>query len=78
VWTPVARKPACNPVPSGAGFARSLIAKGLVDQYALVIHPIALGTGLPIFSDLTAPRKLKIVNSTSFPSGVIARVCRAA
>ena len=62
----------------GAGFARSLIAKGLVDQYALVIHPIALGAGLPIFSELTAPRKLKIVSSTSFASGVIARVCRAA
>jgi dihydrofolate reductase len=32
----------------GADFARSLIAQGLVDQYALLVHPIALGKGLAI------------------------------
>jgi dihydrofolate reductase len=40
----------------GATFARSLIAQNLVDEYALLVHPIALGKGVPIFSDL-CPRR---------------------
>lgn len=33
----------------GARFARSLSRLGLVDEYLLIQHPIALGEGLPIF-----------------------------
>ncbi|MFC5435616.1 dihydrofolate reductase family protein [Rhodanobacter umsongensis] len=62
----------------GASFARSLIARNLVDQYALTIHPIALGKGLPIFSDLPAPRPLKLVSSKAFPGGAVAQVYRPA
>jgi dihydrofolate reductase len=51
----------------GASFARSLIAQGLVDQYDLLVYPVALGKGLPVFSDLAAPRPLKLVSSTAFP-----------
>jgi len=36
----------------GAGFARSLAAAGLIDEYKLLVHPIALGKGLPLFSAL--------------------------
>ena len=41
----------------GASFARSLIAADLVDQYVLLVHPIALGKGLPMFSDVAMPRR---------------------
>lgn len=37
----------------GASFARSLIAQNLVDEYALTVHPIVLGKGSAIFSELT-------------------------
>ena len=60
----------------GASFARSLIAQNLVDEYALVVHPIALGKGLPIFSDLPAPRPLKLVSSKAFPGGTVAQIYR--
>jgi len=60
----------------GGAFARSLIARNLVDQYALVVHPIALGKGLPIFSDLPAPRPLKLVSSKAFPGGAVAQIYR--
>ena len=61
----------------GAGFARSLIAQGLVDQFALLVHPVALGKGLPLFSDLAAPTPLKLISSTAFPGGAVAQVYRA-
>ncbi|MDP3492113.1 MAG: dihydrofolate reductase family protein [Hyphomonadaceae bacterium] len=62
----------------GVSFARSLVARGLVDQFVLGIHPIALGKGLPLFSDLAAPRPLKLVSSTAFPGGAVAQVYRPA
>jgi dihydrofolate reductase len=62
----------------GASFARSLIAQNLVDEYALMVHPIALGRGLPIFSGLPAPRPLKLVSSKAFPGGSVAQIYRPA
>jgi dihydrofolate reductase len=62
----------------GASFARSLIANNLVDEYALTIHPIVLGRGLAIFSELPAPRPLRLVSSRTFPGGVVAMVYRPA
>lgn len=62
----------------GARFARSLIAQGLVDQYELLVHPIALGKGLPIFSDLTTPRPLKLISAKAFPRGAVAHIYRPA
>jgi dihydrofolate reductase len=60
----------------GATFARSLIAHDLVDQYMLMVYPLALGRGLPIFSDLAEPRRLQLVSSRVFPKGAIAQVYR--
>jgi len=53
----------------GAGFMRNLIATGLVDEYRLVIHPVILGAGLPIFDGLAIPRYLKLVDVKVFPAG---------
>jgi len=57
----------------GAGFMRSLIATDLIDEYVLATHPVALGSGLPIFTDLTKPLYLKSVDVKSFSGGAIAR-----
>jgi dihydrofolate reductase len=62
----------------GASFARSLVGQGLVDQYDLLVHPVALGKGLPIFSDLAMPRPLKLVSSKTFPAGSVAQTYRPA
>jgi dihydrofolate reductase len=56
----------------GAGFMRSLIATGLIDEYVLAIHPVALGSGLSIFSDLAIPLYLKLVDAKRFPGGTVA------
>ena len=62
----------------GASFARSLVASGAVDQYVLLVHPVVLGKGLPLFNDLPAPRILKLVSSTTFPRGTVAQIYRPA
>lgn len=57
----------------GAGFMQSLIATGLIDEYHLGVHPVALGSGTPIFASLDAPLYLKLKETKSFPGGVIAK-----
>ena len=60
----------------GAGFARSLVACGAVDEYRLLIHPVALGRGLPLFSDLPRPVDLALVEARSFRGGAVAQIYR--
>jgi dihydrofolate reductase len=62
----------------GATFARSLVAAGVVDRYVLMVHPVVLGKGLPLFADLPAPKILELVSSTSFPRGSVAQIYRSA
>ncbi|MDB5588849.1 MAG: bifunctional deaminase-reductase domain protein [Devosia sp.] len=62
----------------GVSFARSLVAQGLVDQFALVVAPVALGQGLPLFSELAAPMRLTLVSSKAFPGGAVAQIYRPA
>jgi len=57
----------------GAGFVQSLIATGLVDEYHLAIHPVVLGSGLPIFSGIEMPLYLKLMDTKVFPKGVVAK-----
>ena len=61
----------------GAEFMQSLIATGLIDEYHLAIHPVALGSGLPIFTGLKIPLYLKLDETKVFPKGVIAQTYRA-
>ena len=53
----------------GAGFARSLADLGLIDEYRLLIHPVALGAGLPLFGVRT---RLRLTDTRSFATGVVA------
>jgi dihydrofolate reductase len=62
----------------GASFARSLVKQGLVDEYHLLVHPVVLGRGLPLFSELPGPLDLKLLSTTSFESGAVAQVYRPA
>ncbi len=62
-------------VAGGARFAQSLSKEGLIDAYRLTIHPVALGSGLPLF---VAPLQLKLVSSRPLASGVIVAVYQRA
>ncbi len=57
----------------GASFCQSLVQLGLVDEYRLVVHPVVLGAGLPLFEG-AEPFDLSLVDATQFSSGVQALV----
>jgi len=62
----------------GASFAQSLVATGLIDEYQLLVHPVALGKGLPLFNALKDPLALELVQAKTFRSGAAAHVYRPA
>jgi dihydrofolate reductase len=61
----------------GAGFVQALSRLGLIDEYRLIIHPVALGSGLPLFKDLARPLRLDLAEAKSFPGGTVVHVYQA-
>ena len=49
----------------------SLIRRGLVDRYVLLIHPLALGSGRRLFGDDGPRAPLRLVESVTTTTGVI-------
>jgi dihydrofolate reductase len=56
----------------GAGFMRSLIATGLIDEYQLIVHPVILGEGERIFNGAAQPLDMKLADVKTFPGGIVA------
>ena len=60
----------------GAAFVQALSRLGLIDEYRLVILPVALGNGLPLFKDLAKPLRVDLAEARSFPGGTVIHVYR--
>ena len=60
----------------GAAFVQALSRLGLIDEYRLVILPVALGSGLPLFKDLAKPLRVDLAEAKSFPDGTVIHVYR--
>jgi dihydrofolate reductase len=58
----------------GAAFVQALSRLGLIDEYRLVILPVALGNGLPLFKDLARPLRVDLAEAKSFPDGTVIHV----
>ncbi len=58
----------------GASFAQSLSRAGLIDEYVLVIHPAAFGSGLPMFRDLPKPLELELLEAQTFDTSTVLHV----
>jgi dihydrofolate reductase len=56
---------------AGPTLAADFIRRGLVDEYALVVHPVILGGGTPFFPDLERPAGLRLLETRTFSSGVV-------
>jgi dihydrofolate reductase len=63
-------------VHGGAAFVQALSGLTLIDEYRLVILPVALGNGLPLFKDLAKPLRVDLAEAKSFPDGTVIHVYR--
>jgi dihydrofolate reductase len=63
----------------GSGtLAKTLIEHDLIDEIRMLVHPIGVGTGKRLFEGASAPVALKLVDTRSFDSGVVALTYHAA
>ena len=62
----------------GAAFVQALSRLGLIDEYRMVILPVALGGGLPLFKDLAKPLRVDLAEAATFPDGTVIHVYRPA
>jgi len=54
-----------------AHLASSLLSQGLIDEYRVVLNPVLIGNGKPLFPGLKQQLKLKLASTRQFASGVI-------
>jgi len=55
----------------GADLIKTFIDLGLIDVYKISVHPVALGSGKPLFEDLKKRIGLKLLDTRVFRSGVV-------
>ena len=55
----------------GATLAAAAVRAGLVDEYAIVTHPVLVGGGTPFFTALDHWVNLELVETRAFPDGVL-------
>lgn len=56
---------------AGAGIASAFANLDLLDEYRLMVHPIVLAKGIPLFKGVTEERKLRLLRTRALSSGVI-------
>lgn len=54
----------------GAGFVSSLIKEGLIDEYHLLVNPVAIGNGMTIFKSLDRTQKFSTIQSRFYSCGI--------
>ncbi len=55
----------------GATLAAAAIRAGLIDEYAIVTHPVLVGGGTPFFTALDNWVNLSLVETRTFPDSVL-------
>jgi dihydrofolate reductase len=58
-------------VAGSASIVQQLTNFGLVDEYHLLVHPVILGTGKPLFKDMSERHNLKLISTEVFKNGVV-------
>ncbi|MDP9189599.1 MAG: dihydrofolate reductase family protein [Actinomycetota bacterium] len=55
----------------GSEAPSALLREGLIDELRLYVSPFVLGDGLPLFTGLERPLRLKTIETRNFGSGVV-------
>ena len=58
-------------VSGSVTLVRAMLADGLVDELHLFVYPLTRGSGPRLFPDTAAARKLSLVQTDSYPNGVL-------
>jgi dihydrofolate reductase len=62
-----------------ANLAAALIQSNLIDEFRLIVNPVVLGRGQPLFKDIQQPYDLKFVKNRTFQNGnILLYYCRTA
>jgi dihydrofolate reductase len=56
-------------VVGGPGLVTSLINSGLLDELRLIVHPVAVGAGTPVFGAIAQRQALELLNTEPTASG---------
>lgn len=62
-------------IPGGIRTAQTFVRLGLIDEYVLMVQPVAIGNGQRVF---TGKANLELVSAKTYPSGVMRVHYRAA
>jgi dihydrofolate reductase len=54
-----------------ASLVQTLTNLGLINEYQILVHPVVLGSGKPLFQGIKDLVKLKLVQNKTHPSGVV-------
>lgn len=58
-------------VSGSVSLVRGMLGDGLVDELHLFVYPVALGSGLRLFAEGSAPVKLALGRAEAYDSGVV-------
>jgi dihydrofolate reductase len=56
---------------SGANLASAFMRQGLIDEFRILVHPVVLGRGRPLFEDPDITMSLKLEGTRAFGNGVV-------
>lgn len=66
------QQPGKNMMIFGSGtIVEQLTKLGLIDEYQLMVNPVILGKGKPLFENITDKINLKLVKTKTFKSGIV-------
>jgi dihydrofolate reductase len=68
----IKQEPGQNIMIFGSGsLVEQLTNLGLIDEYHLMVNPVLLGKGKPLFNNISDRVNLKLLNTKTFSSGIV-------
>ncbi|MGG0186405.1 dihydrofolate reductase family protein [Bacillus rhizoplanae] len=61
-------------IMNSTSIAQAFMQLGLIDEYRINVFPVVLGSGLPLFKEITDRINLKLVKNNTFKTGVVSLV----